>query len=71
MTDLELLKKLEWSGREEGQAMCPGCGVMVSCCPMCRGINPLDGHRGGFLQSCWGHRGDCELGKLLGREDKG
>lgn len=69
MTPLQMLKRLEWSGRDQGPGSGPmfsgGDGVLISACPICRGIKPDDPHRHEFAPMAWGHRGSCELKKIL------
>jgi hypothetical protein len=65
----KLLKKLEWSGYQQGQ----GSGFMSSggdgrhypACPICDGIQPGSGSEGDFMSSAVGHRSRCQLKSIL------
>lgn len=65
-----MLKKLEWSGYQQGQ----GSGYMSSggdgrhypACPVCDQIKPGVGAHGDFMKSAIGHRKSCKLKKLIG-----
>lgn len=60
----ELLRKLEWSGRTQGQGTSMGAnnGSWYSSCPICRG---LKGKPNEFVASAWGHKQGCELMEAL------
>lgn len=60
----ELLEKLEWSGRTQGQGTSMGAnnGAWYSSCPVCRG---LKGKPNEFRASAWGHQQGCDLMEAL------
>lgn len=62
----ELLEKLEWSGRTQGQgtSMGAGNGTWYHSCPVCRGLR---GKPNEFREEAWGHKPDCELRQELNR----
>lgn len=59
-----LLRKLEWSGITHGQGMNMGdIGPVVSCCPICGGINPKSPFTNHFNEKSIGHKKSCKLEK--------
>lgn len=52
-----LLKRIEWSGRDGAQRICP----------MCQGIPPKDFTPADFPGGYAGHGPDCELAALIGK----
>lgn len=67
---IELLKKLEWSGRTTGPGSYQGAtdGDIFPSCPICHGLQPRGksglGY-GGFIASAFGHKKNCELARLV------
>jgi len=66
---IELLEDLEWSSYQRGQGSgymsSNDDGPMIKSCPICKGIDPNDKHRGDFVESVHGHRDDCQLKKVI------
>lgn len=58
------VRSLEWSGRTRGPGTSMGAenGEIMSCCPVCRGLEHAGG---GFIPSAQGHRPDCWMGDLV------
>lgn len=55
-----MVKKHEYSATR-----IKGPDKAVSCCPECRGINPLDICRDHFDKSTWGHDKNCKWAALI------
>lgn len=57
------LTRLEWSGKVARAPYSMGgpTSGYLSCCPVCRGINPESRWKGEFIASAVGHRELCDM----------
>lgn len=64
---VELVKRLEWSGKSALAPFYmggPTPGYHRSC-PVCKGIDPSERWQGEWIESAVGHRRNCTLNKIL------
>lgn len=69
---MSVVRKIEWSSYQQGQGSgfmgSGGDGWLVSCCPVCHGINPDDPGKIEFVEESHGHRKNCIIKKALNKK---